>query len=201
MPTANYDVAFSAIRIRETRSRHNDTIWIRMKLFVDGKDRGTINWDGTSCREVNQPRSGRDFNDGYFDMFRNARNTLVGVQTEPITETSIVQVSFLVLNSGATPLEKNVRKLLSDVSAAAGAYENIWGWLVSALANKLSDMFADFDGPVAADSKQFTGAQIRKAIGAHPYYNWVGNNYLGQRTPGRKEVSNYDCTIQFTRHK
>jgi hypothetical protein len=36
-PTFNYDAAFSAIRIRNTRSRHQDTLWIKVSVSVDDK--------------------------------------------------------------------------------------------------------------------------------------------------------------------
>ena len=84
----NYDVAFSALRIRKTRSRGDDTLWIKITVAVDGVNRGSATWDGTG---------GRDTNDGYYDGLRNAGNHIIVVATGPINESSVVKVSFLSL--------------------------------------------------------------------------------------------------------
>lgn len=64
----NYDVAFAAIRIMDTRSRGNDTLWIKINVAVDDVDKGTVTWDGSFSHEEGKAlRAGRDFNNGYFD--------------------------------------------------------------------------------------------------------------------------------------
>jgi len=190
----NYDVAFSAIRIRNTRSRHQDTLWIRISVSVDGQDRGTANWDGTG---------GRDKNNGYFDGLRNAQGKLIGVSTGPITDGSAVKVSFLVLNSGHTPNEKAYSDALAAISSAATTYGGLWGYLIGSL-TAVASLFvgANCDGPVAADAFTVTGKQIREGINVHPYYNWVNpSGYIGPNSPqGCGSNSNYDAVVQFTRH-
>jgi hypothetical protein len=191
--TANYNVAFSAIRIRNTRSRHQDTLWIKINVSVDGVDRGTATWDGTGSR---------DKNNGYYDTLRNAGKQLIGVPTGPITDSSMVRVSFLVMNSGHTPNEDNYSKALASVSAAADT-GSVWGYVVGALTSTLSFLVgANCDGPVAADSFQISGRQLREKLAGHSSYQWSDKTgYVMTNTPhGCGSNPNYSCIVQFTRH-
>jgi hypothetical protein len=212
-PAINYDVAFSAIRIRKTRSSNlgKDTVYIKMSVAVDGKDKGTVNWDGTSCMElVNNNRvqhSGRDFKEGYFDAIRNANNALVGISTGPITGKSAVKVTFLVLNSGNSPNNEAYVNALDTLEKSADeGKKDIWHTILKELAEFAKLLFANCDGPVAADSFTITGQQIRehmavekKATG-NDYYN-KDREYQGTDSPaGCGGNSNYDAVVQFTVH-
>jgi hypothetical protein len=204
-PTVNYDVAFSALRIRKTRASTlgKDTVYIKISVSVDGKDMGTANWDGTSCREEKRGiQHGRDLTEGYYDTIRNAGNGLVGMQTGPITDDSKIKVTFLVLNSGHGPNDDAYGKALDALSDEAEKKKDggIWKTIFITLANLAKLLVADCDGPVAADSFTYSAGDIRKNIGTNPYWNWV-REYQGTDSPaGCGGNSNYDATVQFTKH-
>lgn len=193
MQKYDYDVAFSALRIRKTRSRGNDTLWIKITVAVDGVNIGSSTWDGTG---------GRDKNDGYYDGLRNAGKHIIGVATGPITDLSVVKVSFLVANYGHTHNEDEYSKALATISSLA-PLGGVWGYAITSLGALFSGILsADCDGPVAADAFQLTGKEIREALGNKPSYERANKTaYLGSDSAaGCGGNSNYDCIIQFTRH-
>jgi hypothetical protein len=193
-PMAAYDIALSAIRIRNTRARHQDTLYFRIGVSVDGTDIGTATWDGTG---------GRDKNNGYYDTLRNGDGKPIAVSTGPIEDSSLVKVSFIIMNSGHSPSEAEYGKALAAVSAAAGKIGGVWGYVASAVTGVLAFLVgANCDGAVAADSYVLSGEEIRERLGNNPYYNWGDvDGYIGRdSSDGCGSNSNYSVTLQLTRH-
>lgn len=146
-PAAGYDVALSAIRIRNTRARRQDTVYFRIRVSVDGVDKGTAAWDGTG---------GRKNNNGYYDTLRNEDNRPIAVSTGPIADSSLVKIGFIVMKSGA------------------GVWGLVASTITSVLAICLGANCAD---RVAAHSFLLSGEQIKERMGHTTYYNWTNSNY------------------------
>lgn len=194
---SNYNIAFSAIEIRNTRSGGEDTLWIRFNMSVDGRPLPAVEWDGSHCN--GQSHSGRNFNSGLCDGFRNQHGKLVGNEVS-LVDTSIVRITYLVVNQRNSPTADFWSGAFADIADVASVAGGVWGAIVGGLAGGLSaGLKASCDGAVAAYSFQRTGKEIRKSIPLKPpYYNWTSPQHKGSTHPLQCRESNYQCFIQFT---
>jgi hypothetical protein len=173
--SARYEVSIDAFTIHRTRARHEDTVKISLRGFVNGQ-RSAAN---DACLIVGPPIycvtnvAQGDHNDG--------THTATGVRVGPFDlvpeVTDDLAFAYVVLNLG-TPYELRVfNKIMNGVSDATAAFLKVLypqaggaggGWdSANDFTKKLNDMqFGGCDGPVAADGHVILNKTISGASGS-----------------------------------
>jgi hypothetical protein len=203
--THNYNIRLASVLVRNTRSRHNDSVYATIAGFISGTKIGEARWDGT-CND-NSCSPGRDFNNG-LHVFGGA----VSFDTGEIDDATTVRTVVEIVNSGHSDVAATAAS--TTVAALGSALcTTIVGCAAGAVGAAMTSwLFTDCDGPLALASFDITGAQLRARAPSQPLNDYArfggldipgtdGNTFYGTDSPsGCGSNSNYRVDLAVYRH-
>ena len=188
----SFYIGIGSLFVRDTRSKHEDTVYASLSLWVNEKKVGTAIWDGAG---------GRDFNNGQHNLNPSAR-----LNTGTVGSEDKVRINLIVVNLGHTPSEDDYKKAAGAVGSQT--CKDILSCAATGLGEVLTVWFtANCDGPLAEANFTVTGRQLNSTAPDDPT-QWSGllvpdtdgNTFYGADSPpGCGHNSNYRVDLAVSR--
>jgi len=190
MQAALYSFLIDHFDVVTARSGLTDTDWVAGTLTVNGFE---VASQSKRIGDVDFPK---------YDV-------KVGIQLDAVAgiPDARVDFAFLIQNlgyKGSAEDQSNtaldwVSSKCKDIITAAFGFAKVWDTVDSIIQDINKAIFADCDGPVAADKQSWNGSQLADAVAAHPGRILPFNQtYLGKDSPifcGSNSKYNVSCSV------